>query len=338
MVLWRSYILSVFVGNKEVSKNQFIHPVITLTLSAASPEIPLLLPEPCSGLSIREGQAQGCSCNPNSLWYHLPLLCHNLFSSTKVCLSWGRGEMVLTHWAAIADTWLLIAPHTAPGMSSCWLWALLGFSCALCCPVGNGRMERYWEVCKEDEHLPAVHLNCQSASPPAAQDRISVLWYPGGFIPHPLQTSGDWAVLSTSPVVITPWSQPEKIDFCSSPSFLTLQREEAVNALLGCLALTLTSNLFVMVSNAIVEEMSSGYVMKHANKIYIHQTVFPGSHASQTEREDTLQRHLIDFSRGQVSLIIWVSLDVADYQTASLAPVSGSQQGNLRCEEMVSGI
>lgn len=74
------------------------------------------------------------------------------------------------------------------------------------------------------------------------------------------------------------------MDFSSPPSFLTLQAEEAVDALLGCLALTPTSNTFVTVSNAVVEEMSSGYVMKHANKIYIHQTVFPGSHASQTEQ------------------------------------------------------
>lgn len=51
--------------------------------AAASPEIPLLLPEPCSGLSIREGQVQGCSCNPNSPWYHLHLCCHNLFLPLK---------------------------------------------------------------------------------------------------------------------------------------------------------------------------------------------------------------------------------------------------------------
>lgn len=85
-------------------------------------------------------------------------------------------------------------------------------------------------------------------------------------------------------MVITPESQLEQMDFSAHPSFLTLQTEEAVNALLGCLALTHTSNTFVMVSNAIVEEKSSGYVMKHANKIYLHQTVLPGSHASQTEQ------------------------------------------------------
>lgn len=97
-------------------------------------------------------------------------------------------------------------------------------------------------------------------------------------------------MLSTLPVAgegsggITPRSQLKQMDFSSPPSFLTLQAEETVNALLGCLALTPTSNTFVMVSNAVAEEKSSGYVMKHANKIDIHQTVFPGSHASQTEQ------------------------------------------------------
>lgn len=90
-------------------------------------------------------------------------------------------------------------------------------------------------------------------------------------------------MLSTSPVVITPRSQLEQMDFSSPPSFLTLQTEEAVNALLGWLALTQCSDTFVLVSDAVLEEMSSGYVMKHANKIYIPQTVFPGSHASQAE-------------------------------------------------------
>lgn len=41
-------------------------PVQCGLLHAASPEIPLLLPERCSGLSVREGEAQVCSCNPNS--------------------------------------------------------------------------------------------------------------------------------------------------------------------------------------------------------------------------------------------------------------------------------
>lgn len=52
-------------------------------LHAASPKIPLLLTEHCSGLSAREVQAQGCICNPNSPWSYLHLPCHSLFFPLK---------------------------------------------------------------------------------------------------------------------------------------------------------------------------------------------------------------------------------------------------------------
>lgn len=115
--------------------------------------------------------------------------------------------------------------------------------------------------------------------------------------------------------------------FSSQPlcTFLILQTDKAVNALLCCLALTHTSCTFIIVRSAVVEEMSSGYVMTHANKKYIYQ-VTSQSIMLHKPNSRVLWRNLIEFSRGWVSLIIWVSLGVADCQMASLASVSGSQQ------------
>lgn len=76
--------------------------------------------------------------------------------------------------------------------------------------------------------------------------------------------------------VIAP--KPNGFLFSSQPlcTFLTLQTEKAVNALLCCPSLTHTSSTFIMARSAVVEEMSSGYVMKHANKIYIYQMTSQG--------------------------------------------------------------
>lgn len=55
-----------------------------------------------------------------------------------------------------------------------------------------------------------------------------------------------------------------------------------MNALFCYLALAHASSTFIVVRSAMVEKMSSGYVMKHDDKKIYLPNDFPGSHASQT--------------------------------------------------------